>query len=59
MNTVVSLRANTLLKKEMKVSLTVADFKLQMFNGILCKDLSYFYLKCLPILLRRGNLRKI
>lgn len=45
MNTVVSLRANTLLKKEMKVSLTVADFKLQMFNGILCKELSYFLLK--------------
>lgn len=31
-NMVVSLGANTLLKKEMKVSLIVADFKLQIFN---------------------------
>lgn len=45
MDTVVSLGANTLLKNEMKFSLTVADFKLQMFNGILCKELSYFLLK--------------
>lgn len=52
-NMVVSLGANTLLKKEMKVSLIVADFKLQIFNGILCKELLYFYLKCRPLLTKR------
>lgn len=45
MDTVVRLGANTLLKKEMKVSLTVADFKFQMFNGILYNELSCFLLK--------------